>query len=316
MLWDLSASGVTSPSVECAINTAHPFGPFAAISPDLGTLTVLCDPKVAVWDVASGHPVAEYDMPPFDGVALSPNGKHLLTITNSHGEVRLHPLDHPESSELLPPHGSPVWFVTFSPSGNIMAAVTHQGALWVSDLARKNVCYQADFVTQYLDDNDRLSKVIALDPHFVSDDRLLLLARDRRIVLDLQTGRQTVSSRVGLGPHTAACHSPIASLVAIAFHEPFVELFDYIAGETVRTLHLPGGTQTLAFSPDGSTLAIGVPSGEILLWHVATGQQMLRLRTIPGSVIALRFADDNRALAALVQHRGTKRASLYRWSSE
>jgi WD40 repeat protein len=68
---------------------------------------------------------------------------------------------------------------------------------------------------------------------------------------------------------------------------------------------------TLAFTPDGRTLAVGTEAGRVALWAVASGEQLLALPPVPWGlwVHALAFAPDGQALAAGSKYGG---AVLYR----
>jgi WD40 repeat protein len=53
---------------------------------------------------------------------------------------------------------------------------------------------------------------------------------------------------------------------------------------------------SLAFSPDGRTLAAGTGRGEVELWDVASGRRRSTLRGHTGGVWALVFAPDGQTL--------------------
>ena len=59
---------------------------------------------------------------------------------------------------------------------------------------------------------------------------------------------------------------------------------------------------SLAFSPDGKTLAVGYPSGVVRLWDTATGGELLALEG-PAINPVVRFAADGSALAIMRGHR-------------
>jgi WD40 repeat protein len=76
-------------------------------------------------------------------------------------------------------------------------------------------------------------------------------------------------------------------------------LFDVATGKEVRAFAGPAYTLTLAFSPDGKTLATpGEKAGTIWLWDIATGQTRRKLEGAGGEVSSLAFAPDGKVLAS------------------
>jgi WD40 repeat protein len=78
----------------------------------------------------------------------------------------------------------------------------------------------------------------------------------------------------------------------------------------IRLWDLRGGRETsplightdvvasLAFSPDGQTLASGGWDGKVRLWSVAGGEQVITLEGHSGKVRAVAFAPDGQVLAS------------------
>src|SRR5262245_56574107 len=63
---------------------------------------------------------------------------------------------------------------------------------------------------------------------------------------------------------------------------------------------LPGAEEvtSLAFSPDGRTLAVGHARGSLMLWDPATGEERQALHGHPDTVWSLAFRPDGKVLAS------------------
>ena len=74
-----------------------------------------------------------------------------------------------------------------------------------------------------------------------------------------------------------------------------VHLWDVMTGEQKRTLtgHTEG-VQSLAFSPDGGTIASGGWDKTIRLWEVATGKHKEILLQHTWTIWSLKFSPDGR----------------------
>jgi len=68
-------------------------------------------------------------------------------------------------------------------------------------------------------------------------------------------------------------------------------------GETLLPEHRPCGTRSLAFAPDGMTLAAGNVDGTVSLWDTATGKNRVNLRAGIDMVLAVVFSPDGARLA-------------------
>lgn len=86
-----------------------------------------------------------------------------------------------------------------------------------------------------------------------------------------------------------------------------LQLFDADTGDTVQTFPTsPNGVFGLAFSPDGRRLVSasgrnpmdGRPTyGEVIVWDVATGLELFRIREKQQSVFGVAISPDGRWLA-------------------
>ena len=79
-----------------------------------------------------------------------------------------------------------------------------------------------------------------------------------------------------------------------------IRLWEVASGSVVQELASGQSTRltSLAFSPDGETVAAGSENGAVNLWSVKTGQPKEPLRWHVGSVHAVAFSPDRRWLAS------------------
>ncbi|MCI0463691.1 MAG: sigma-70 family RNA polymerase sigma factor [Gemmataceae bacterium] len=108
------------------------------------------------------------------------------------------------------------------------------------------------------------------------------------------------SNRLRHGGHVGCVvYSPDGKLLASGGGDHAVRLWEADTGKPVR--HLLGHTDRpggIAFSPDGKLLASGGTNDRtIILWEVATGRELRRLKT-PESVTSVRFSPDGKRLVS------------------
>jgi WD40 repeat protein len=115
-------------------------------------------------------------------------------------------------------------------------------------------------------------------------------------------GASTLSFLDHSGPALAMAFSRDGRSLAVGGAARDIFLIDVEAGEAARPLGIPIrylSVKGLAFSPDGRTLAAtSYLSHEILLWDLAAGRELARLRGHASPVISLAFAPDGRSLAS------------------
>jgi len=77
-----------------------------------------------------------------------------------------------------------------------------------------------------------------------------------------------------------------------------LRIWDARTGDVIFTWPLPPTCHCLAFSPDGSRLAIGGSDGAVLLWDTKARQQIVRMLPHTQTVGSLAFSPDGRRLAS------------------
>lgn len=142
---------------------------------------------------------------------------------------------------------------------------------------------------------------------FAPDDRTIAIAdlRDTIGIYDASTGRPTGEVKRDGGMFTFVQFSPdgrtLATVAWIERDQPHVvELWDLATRAMRVRLPLPypdsHSTHHVAFSPDGRLVATSYGAMDVILWNVATGDEVRRFRCYP-TVLKTVFSPDGRTIA-------------------
>jgi WD40 repeat protein len=157
-------------------------------------------------------------------------------------------------------------------------------------------------------------KIDTVDECTLAPDGLILdLQRD--VVRVLEGASRKARCELKNNKYYAAVLAPNRRSLAVAVNENTVTIADLATGEEMDHLELPpeemtggalrllrpglflGKMPRLAFAPGGRLLAIGMPSGAILFYDLATSQPVHRLAGHDVPISGLSFAPDGRTLA-------------------
>jgi RNA polymerase sigma factor (sigma-70 family) len=186
--------------------------------------------------------------------------------------------------------------VIFTRDGkHLLSAETNKVRLW--DVASKKEV--RSFTTG--DPGTRVVYGAAFSP----DEKLLATAEGpakKVIIWEVASAKEirTIASFTNMA--TAVAYSPAGQSLACSDGAGVVKLFDPKTGKLLGNLKAPiGAGSSLAFSPDGKTLAsVGVesPKGDpkVRLWHVAPRKQMVTLTNHTRNLWTVAFSRDGKRM--------------------
>ena len=241
-------------------------------------------------------------------IAYSPDGKQLALATSI--GIWLYDTDTYEPLSLLTGHTDSVRSVEYSADGKILASGSSDGTIRLWDpQATKNIAvltgHQNAVTDIAISGDSRKLASIGADEKFV---RLWNINTQRHIT-DLKGKFNAIHS---------LAFSPNSDIIAAGDFDGTVKLLSTEKKKQIASLvgHKlapsditePGSVLTLAFSPDGETLASGSRDTTIRLWNTKTKYHKVTLTGHSGRVTTVVFSSDGKTIAS--------GATYTHWSSD
>jgi RNA polymerase sigma factor (sigma-70 family) len=298
-LWETATGRVLPASADPFINTVHNL----RFSRD-GRRLLGSGATYVVWDPATGREihrfsqVSERRWP----LALSPD-ESLLAATEPDGTIRLWDAATGKEAPSLKGHEKWVYALAFAADGRRLCSSGFDGTIRVWDVASGRELWKLAGQGDWL----------AVSP----DGRRLASTSGHAVALwDLETGRQQASLAMASRntPHQLAFSPDGRWLAAVngggRRDDPGeVKVWEVAGGKEWYSLE---GHKTrassVAFSPDGRTLATGDMQGTLFLWELATGRRRHQFVGHESWIRSLAFSPDGRLLAV-----SSAEAPVYVW---
>jgi WD40 repeat protein len=264
-----------------------------AISPDGKTLAVGYNIHVVLRDLATGRDLRT--LPDVglssDALRFTPDGKSLITsgdLVDALDRSMVLISDVATGAErfgILEDRRGTIFF-DLSPDGKFVATAQREGVrLW--DIEKQTEIRRLTTASR------------PLKLCFAPDGKTLVSA-ERSVLQFWDVATWTEKNAVGRSDFTGAlAYSPDGALIATA-HDNELVLRDAATGDEVRRLGGQlGEVNSVAFSPDGKTLAAGGTDCVVRAWDVTTGRQKLGAHEPVGQVLASRFTHDGQQVVII-----------------
>jgi WD40 repeat protein len=265
-------------------------------------LTASWDASLRLWDPDTGQPVRTFDglrrqtfrdptpawWHAFTGVALSPDGKRLLTGSNDN-TARLRDAASGRTLHVLAGHTDEIWTVAYSPDGSqvLTGSKDRTAILWDARTGRT--------IRTFRGHTGEVGSV-AFRP---DGAQVLTGSADKTAILwDARTGGRLRTFKGHTDAVGPAAFSPDGRLVLTGSDDRTARLWDAATGRVLRTFE--GHTDELwsaAWHPDGRQVLTGSKDGTAVVWDVETGAKVRTFQAGECQVFRALFSPDGKYVA-------------------
>ena len=285
--------------------------------------------EVRIWDVATGGLLATVPVKSWAATALefSPDSK-TLAIGTAGGDVVLWDVAASRVTTTLGSEGNELGGLCFVDDGTLLTCSPHglqTARLWDLATGKHRPAFGQDGSQQALGTSlarSPIGNLVALSPNStkvqmwdlqtgrpgrtVGGEQERAAPRDSRGITSWMTrgggGTSSVTSFLG---NSSVAFAPDAQSLAHAARDGStigrgsIRVFDVGSGrERLNIQGHTGEVWSVAFAPDGKTLASGSEDGTIKLWDPTSGDQRLTLRGHTQRISTVRFSPDGATLAS------------------
>ncbi len=256
-----------------------------AYSPDGSHLATTCeDGSVKIWDAATGQELLSFSIPAPGDIKFSADGKRLAIASGNN--AGLWDASTGRQLQLLAGHTGAVQTLAFSPDETRLATASEDHTAKVWDLRTGRELLTLSGHTDIVD-----------GVRFSPDGTRLVTSGWDSIanVWNLATGQKlsSLSGHVLVG----ASYAPDGIQIMTSESSGPIQILDSETGRELLRLSGPAGYGSIIFTPDHTRVINGTLSGNVIVWNVATDQELFSFPAHTSSVTSVAVHPDGLHLA-------------------